>query len=195
MPGGAWQRKSEILSERQETTLEITPFFIVSFFTIHMSIYWPQKVEYKQRVQLQHQKKAVDGALSVPVTDATTAFELQEIKRLATEKGWRYEISLLTKLAYKNHQKRFYYNDTQQGLHLNHLHCISRMLNKREKINNVSVRNSAGGAEWVGKLGNIWIDPEQGTAKQMVSLRTVKHDLQPANSWVKTSNCYSEKIK
>lgn len=36
---------------------------------------------------MQHQKKAVDRALRVPVTDANTAFELQETNRLATEKS------------------------------------------------------------------------------------------------------------
>lgn len=49
---------------------------------------------------MQHQKKAVGRALSVPVTDANTAFQLQETKRLATEKVWRWEIYLITKLAY-----------------------------------------------------------------------------------------------
>lgn len=38
---------------------------------------------------MQYQKKAVDRALSVPVTDANAAFELQETKRLATEKKGR----------------------------------------------------------------------------------------------------------
>lgn len=57
------------------------------FSTIHRSIYQPEKDEQRQGVQMQHQKKAVDRALSVPVTDANTAFELQETKRLATEKG------------------------------------------------------------------------------------------------------------
>lgn len=58
---------------------------------------------------MQYQKKAVDRALSVPVTDANAAFELQETKRLATEKRGRQEIFLTTKLAYKSHKKRFYY--------------------------------------------------------------------------------------
>lgn len=77
---------------------------------------------------------------------------------------------------------------------LNHLYCISSMLNKRTEINNDSVRQLEV-QEQVGKCANIWTSPEQGTAQQMVLLQVVKHDLQPMNWWIKNSNCYSEKTK